>query len=168
MHVTLTPCHNYWQLYCIEIFDHLKWWSFRLNILFKLIFCSFVSIYFDWGLRNLSLVSQGSSFQSSHSMEHNNRVFGRFRSRTNRESSLGEDNLGCSTVDLRTSTIKIDAEDTDLRLCFRIISPLKTYTLQVTHSQTKCFLSQITNLLTIKPFILKISAIWLFKHFTRR
>ena len=25
----------------------------------------------------------------------------------------------------------MDAEDTDLRLCFRIISPVKTYTLQV-------------------------------------
>ncbi|KAL6291516.1 hypothetical protein ACE6H2_009026 [Prunus campanulata] len=33
-------------------------------------------------------------------------------------------------VDMSTSTIKVDAEDTDLRLCFRIISPLKTYTLQ--------------------------------------
>ena len=44
---------------------------------------------------------------------------------------MGEESLGCSTVDLRTSTIKIDAEDTDLRLCFRIISPIKTYTLQV-------------------------------------
>ncbi|WJX19061.1 hypothetical protein P8452_08794 [Trifolium repens] len=32
--------------------------------------------------------------------------------------------------DLWTSTIKMDAEDTDLRLCFRNISPSKTYTLQ--------------------------------------
>lgn len=35
------------------------------------------------------------------------------------------------TVNLLTSTIKIDADQTDLRFCFRIISPTKTYTLQV-------------------------------------
>ena len=75
---------------------------------------------------------QGSpSFHSFSSMEQNSRVFGRFRSRHTRTSSLGEENLGYRTVDLHTSTIKIDAEDTDLRLCFRIISPSKTYTLQV-------------------------------------
>ena len=44
---------------------------------------------------------------------------------------MNEDTLSCRTVDLRTSTIKMDADDTDLRLCFRIISPVKTYTLQV-------------------------------------
>ncbi|KAA3454042.1 ADP-ribosylation factor GTPase-activating protein AGD4-like isoform X3 [Gossypium australe] len=38
--------------------------------------------------------------------------------------------LGSRTVDLRASTIKLDTEDTDLRLCFRILTPLKTYTLQ--------------------------------------
>ncbi|KAL6969081.1 ADP-ribosylation factor GTPase-activating protein agd4, partial [Sarracenia purpurea var. burkii] len=63
-------------------------------------------------------------------MDQNSRVFGRFRSRHHRTSSLGEENIGYRTVDLRTSTIKIDAEDTDLRLCFRIISPSKAYTLQ--------------------------------------
>lgn len=71
------------------------------------------------------------SLHPSHPPENNHRVFARFRSRHHRESSIGEESLGCSTVDLRTSTIKIDAEDTDLRLCFRIISPIKTYTLQV-------------------------------------
>ncbi|XP_020678905.1 ADP-ribosylation factor GTPase-activating protein AGD2 isoform X1 [Dendrobium catenatum] len=40
------------------------------------------------------------------------------------------DNIGCRTVDLHTSTIKIDAEQTYLRFCFRIISPLNTYTFQ--------------------------------------
>ncbi|PIN01396.1 hypothetical protein CDL12_26095 [Handroanthus impetiginosus] len=88
------------------------------------------SLRADWKRRFFILDSQGtlyyyrnkgtkaggsSSFHTSHSLEHNNHVF---------------ESLGCSTVDLRTSTIKIDAEDTDLRLCFRIISPLKTYTLQ--------------------------------------
>ncbi|XP_051121411.1 ADP-ribosylation factor GTPase-activating protein AGD2-like isoform X2 [Andrographis paniculata] len=92
----------------------------------------------------------GSTFQSSHSVEHNHRVFGRFRSRLHREASLGgEDNLGCSTVDLRTSTIKIDAEDTDLRLCFRIISPLKTYTLQAeTEADRIDWMNKITGVIT--------------------
>lgn len=58
-------------------------------------------------------------------------MFGRFRSRHNRAASLNEDILGCTTIDLCTSIIKMDAEDTDLRLCFRIISPSKSYTLQV-------------------------------------
>ncbi|KAK6160547.1 hypothetical protein DH2020_003928 [Rehmannia glutinosa] len=103
------------------------------------------SLRADWKRRFFILDSQGTlyyyrnkgaqpggspSFNSSHSLEHNNRVFGRFRPRQHQGSSLGEESIGCSTVDLRTSTIKIDAEDTDLRLCFRIISPLKTYTLQ--------------------------------------
>ncbi|GAA0145530.1 hypothetical protein LIER_05705 [Lithospermum erythrorhizon] len=57
-------------------------------------------------------------------------VFGRFRPRHHRTSSSPEDELGFCTIDLRTSTIKIDAEDSDLRLCFRIISPRNTYTLQ--------------------------------------
>ncbi|WOL07223.1 ADP-ribosylation factor GTPase-activating protein AGD4 [Canna indica] len=42
----------------------------------------------------------------------------------------GNDNLGFHTVDLRTSTIKLGAEQTNLRFCFRIISPLKAFTLQ--------------------------------------
>ncbi|XP_077247059.1 ADP-ribosylation factor GTPase-activating protein AGD2-like isoform X2 [Tasmannia lanceolata] len=67
---------------------------------------------------------------STGSTEHGSGVFGRFRFSHHRTSSEGEENLGCRTVDLRTSTIKIDAEQTDLRFCFRIISPLKMYTLQ--------------------------------------
>ncbi|PWA58597.1 arf GTPase activating protein [Artemisia annua] len=38
------------------------------------------------------------------------------------------------TVNLLTSTIKADAEQTDLRFCFRIISPAKIYTLQAESS----------------------------------
>ncbi|XP_044501810.1 ADP-ribosylation factor GTPase-activating protein AGD1-like isoform X2 [Mangifera indica] len=34
------------------------------------------------------------------------------------------------TVNLLTSTIKVDADQSDLRFCFRIISPTKVYTLQ--------------------------------------
>jgi hypothetical protein len=71
-------------------------------------------------------------FQSYHSsVDHNSGVFGRFRSRHNRPASFDNEILSSRTVDLCTSTIKMDAEDMDLRLCFRIISPSKTYTLQV-------------------------------------
>lgn len=78
------------------------------------------------------ICSQGSpSYQSLGSLEHHGRVFGRFRARHQRSSSNAEESLGLRTVDLRTSTIKLDADDTDLRLCFRIISPSKTYTLLV-------------------------------------
>ncbi|KAI3766084.1 hypothetical protein L2E82_16134 [Cichorium intybus] len=38
------------------------------------------------------------------------------------------------TVNLLTSTIKPDAEQSDLRFCFRIISPIKIYTLQAESS----------------------------------
>ncbi|OAY39121.1 ADP-ribosylation factor GTPase-activating protein AGD4 isoform X2 [Manihot esculenta] len=98
----------------------------------------------DWKRRFFVLDSQGSLYYyrnkgtknmsfhhlSTASVEHNTGVFARFRSRHNRASSIGEGSLGCHIIDLRTSTIKMDAEDTDLRLCFRIISPLKMYTLQ--------------------------------------
>ncbi|KAM6571148.1 hypothetical protein CsatA_015228 [Cannabis sativa] len=99
----------------------------------------------DWKRRFFVLNSQGTLFYyrikgtkplGSHShhytrsAEPTSGMFGRFRSKHNRAASLNEDVLGCRTVDLRTSTIKIDADDSDLRLCFRIISPVKTYTLQ--------------------------------------
>ncbi|CAJ1974919.1 unnamed protein product [Sphenostylis stenocarpa] len=41
-----------------------------------------------------------------------------------------EKSVARHTVNLLTSTIKADAEQTDLRFCFRIISPSKSYTLQ--------------------------------------
>ncbi|GAU44929.1 hypothetical protein TSUD_91320 [Trifolium subterraneum] len=99
----------------------------------------------DWKRRFFVLDNNGSlyyyrskgpkamGFQSHHYSrfsEQNSGMFGRFRSRHNRATSLNEDILGCCPVDLCTSTIKMDAEDTDLRLCFRIISPSKTFTLQ--------------------------------------
>ncbi|KAG0615040.1 hypothetical protein M758_5G009800 [Ceratodon purpureus] len=41
-----------------------------------------------------------------------------------------EKSIAHHTLNLLTSTIKIDAEQSDLRFCFRIISPSKSYTLQ--------------------------------------
>lgn len=42
-----------------------------------------------------------------------------------------EKSVARHTVNLLTSTIKVDADQSDLRFCFRIISPSKNYTLQV-------------------------------------
>ncbi|XP_010533930.1 PREDICTED: ADP-ribosylation factor GTPase-activating protein AGD4 [Tarenaya hassleriana] len=80
--------------------------------------------------RNTGNRSTGTQYHYTGSSDHNSSVFGRFRSRHNRSASLADMSLGYTTIDLRTSMIKLDAEDTDLRLCFRIISPQKTYTLQ--------------------------------------
>ncbi|XP_006343185.1 ADP-ribosylation factor GTPase-activating protein AGD3 isoform X1 [Solanum tuberosum] len=41
-----------------------------------------------------------------------------------------EKSVAHHTVNLLTSTIKVDADQSDLRFCFRIISPTKSYTLQ--------------------------------------
>ncbi|XP_050372596.1 ADP-ribosylation factor GTPase-activating protein AGD4 isoform X2 [Argentina anserina] len=117
----------------------------------------------DWKRRFFVLNSQGALFyyrikgtkpmgsQTHHftrSTEHNSGVFGRFRSK-HKTASLGENILGCRTVDLRTSTIKMDAEDTDLRLCFRIISPLKTYTLQAENEADRMdWMNKITGAIT--------------------
>ncbi|KAH7668387.1 Pleckstrin homology domain-containing protein [Dioscorea alata] len=92
----------------------------------------------DWKRRFFVLDShyrnklkQGSqSQQSAGVLEHGSGVFSRFRFSHQRSSSVGDDHLWCRTVDLRTSTIKVGAEQTDLRFCFRIISPMKAYTLQ--------------------------------------
>ncbi|KAL0693738.1 hypothetical protein Bca4012_060918 [Brassica carinata] len=75
-----------------------------------------------------SVLMQGSQHYYSGLGEHKSGVFRRFRSRHIRSASQGS--LDCNMIDLRTSLIKLDAEDTDLRLCFRIISPQMTYTLQ--------------------------------------
>ncbi|CAI8616788.1 unnamed protein product [Vicia faba] len=89
------------------------------------------------------------SYNYSRSSEQNSGMFGRFRSRHSRAASLNEDILGSCTVDLCTSTIKMDAEDTDLRLCFRIISPSKTYTLQAENEADRMdWVNKITGAIT--------------------
>lgn len=47
-----------------------------------------------------------------------------------------EKSVARHTVNLLTSTIKADADQSDLRFCFRIISPVKVYTLQVFFSKS--------------------------------
>ncbi|PON55872.1 Arf GTPase activating protein [Trema orientale] len=118
----------------------------------------------DWKRRFFVLNSQGALYyyrikgtkpMGSHShhftrsAEPASGMFGRFRSKHNRAASLNEDVLGCRTVDLGTSIIKMDAEDSDLRLCFRIISPLKTYTLQAENDADRMdWINKITGAIT--------------------
>ncbi|KAK4754330.1 hypothetical protein SAY87_002434 [Trapa incisa] len=82
--------------------------------------------YRNKGTNKVGMRSQ----HSSSSSELSSGMFGRFRSKHNRASSLCEETFSYRMIDLHTSTIKVDAEDRDLRLCFRIISPVKSYTLQ--------------------------------------
>lgn len=98
--------------------------------------------------RNKGIKSMGSHHHYAGSADHNGGVFSRFRSRHYRSSSFNEDSLNCRTVDLRTSAIKMDAEYTDLRLCFRIISPVKTFTLQAeTEADRMDWTSKITGVI---------------------
>ncbi|KAL4279954.1 hypothetical protein GQ457_03G011120 [Hibiscus cannabinus] len=115
----------------------------------------------DWKRRFFVLDSQGTLYYYRHkgvkptgflhhyapsAVDHNSGVFARFRSKY---KSPTNENLGCHTVDLRTSTIKMDAEDTDLRLCFRIISPFKTYTFQAENAGDRMdWVNKITAVIT--------------------
>ncbi|XP_078448483.1 ADP-ribosylation factor GTPase-activating protein AGD4-like isoform X2 [Wolffia australiana] len=67
--------------------------------------------------------------QPTSALEISSGVFSRFRL-SNQRTSSDEHSLSCSTVDIRMSSIKMNAEQSDLRFCFRIITPAKTYTLQ--------------------------------------
>lgn len=114
------------------------------------------SIFFDEACYfTLSAVFQGFLHHYAGSAEYNSGVFARFRAKY--RTSSCEDNLGCRTVDLCTSTIKMGAEDTDLRLCFRIISPLKTYTLQVILTDHWNFFSSLLLNLSIRSKYSKVS-----------
>uniref|UniRef100_A0A0D3F7Y3 ADP-ribosylation factor GTPase-activating protein AGD2 n=1 Tax=Oryza barthii TaxID=65489 RepID=A0A0D3F7Y3_9ORYZ len=72
--------------------------------------------------------SQGSASQQT--AGEGTGVFSRFRFLNQKAPTQGDNALSCHKIDLRTSTIKIDAEENDLRFCFRVISPMKAYTLQ--------------------------------------
>ncbi|XP_052484333.1 ADP-ribosylation factor GTPase-activating protein AGD2 isoform X2 [Gossypium raimondii] len=97
--------------------------------------------------RNKGIKPTGFLHHYAGSAEYNSGVFARFRAKY--KTSSCEDNLGCRTVDLCTSTIKMGAEDTDLRLCFRIISPLKTYTLQAENAGDRTdWVNKITAVIT--------------------
>lgn len=131
------PLPTVWQYenHVIMIYCSIMLLSIRLIYLNCLIDCCF-KIQKKYLPENISsyiflyFFNQG-SHQSLATLEHGSGMFGRFRFSQNKSASQIGDVLGCRTIDLHTSTIKIDAEQSDLLFCFRIISPLKTYTLQV-------------------------------------
>ncbi|KAJ1694083.1 hypothetical protein LUZ63_010781 [Rhynchospora breviuscula] len=74
--------------------------------------------------------NKGGQSQQSGGSSEGSGMFGRFKISNQKTPSKGEDHLGYQTVDLRISTIKLDSEQSNLRFCFRLISPAKTFTLQ--------------------------------------
>ncbi|KAH7516809.1 hypothetical protein FEM48_Zijuj10G0174100 [Ziziphus jujuba var. spinosa] len=71
-----------------------------------------------------------------------------------------EKSVARHTVNLLTSTIKVDADQSDLRFCFRIISPTKNYTLQVRLSVACSFgLVQAESALDQMDWIEKITGV---------
>ncbi|KAI4386345.1 hypothetical protein MLD38_004283 [Melastoma candidum] len=101
----------------------------------------------DWKRRFFVLDSRGmlyyyrkqcskpSSSASQHSGQRNSSELGsgllsRWLSSHYHGGVHDEKSVAHHTVNLLTSTIKVDADQSDLRFCFRIISPTKSYTLQ--------------------------------------
>ncbi|PPS03602.1 hypothetical protein GOBAR_AA17060 [Gossypium barbadense] len=79
--------------------------------------------------------SSGSGSQLSgqrNSSELGSGLLGRWLSSHYHGGVHDEKSVAHHTVNLLTSTIKVDADQSDLRFCFRIISPTKNYTLQST------------------------------------
>ncbi|XP_010926864.1 ADP-ribosylation factor GTPase-activating protein AGD3 isoform X1 [Elaeis guineensis] len=75
--------------------------------------------------------SGGHSSQRNHnSSEHGSGLLSRWFSSHYHGGVHDEKSVARHTVNLLTSTIKVDADQSDLRFCFRIISPTKNYTLQ--------------------------------------
>ncbi|CAN6472443.1 unnamed protein product [Victoria cruziana] len=74
--------------------------------------------------------SQHSSQRGHGSSEHGSGLLSRWLSSHYHGGVHDEKSAARHTVNLLTSTIKVDAEQSDLRFCFRIISPTKNYTLQ--------------------------------------
>lgn len=90
----------------------------------------------QWG-KPMGTTSQHSAQRGHHATDHVSGLFGRLlsshhhgTSSHHHGTSQDEKSVPYHAVNLLTSTIKVDAEQTDLRFCFRIISPSKHYTLQ--------------------------------------
>ncbi|KAG0488230.1 hypothetical protein HPP92_007041 [Vanilla planifolia] len=72
----------------------------------------------------------GYSNHKGYCSEHNSGLLSRWFSSHYHGGVHDEKSIARHTVNLLTSTIKVDADQSDLRFCFRIISPTKNYTLQ--------------------------------------
>nr|XP_023877760.1 ADP-ribosylation factor GTPase-activating protein AGD1-like isoform X1 [Quercus suber] len=79
---------------------------------------------------NWSSSGSPTSAQKNSSSENSSGILSRWLSSHYHGGVHDEKSVARHTVNLLTSTIKIDADQTDLRFCFRIISPSKNYTLQ--------------------------------------
>ncbi|XP_072991244.1 ADP-ribosylation factor GTPase-activating protein AGD3-like [Typha latifolia] len=71
-----------------------------------------------------------SNQRGHNSSEHGSGLLSRWFSSHYHGGVHDEKSVARHTVNLLTSTIKVDADQSDLRFCFRIISPTKNYTLQ--------------------------------------
>ncbi|KAJ0974596.1 hypothetical protein J5N97_016561 [Dioscorea zingiberensis] len=74
--------------------------------------------------------SHNSSHRGHSSSDHGSGFLSRWFSSHHHGGVHDEKSVARHTVNLLTSTIKVDADQSDLRFCFRIISPTKNYTLQ--------------------------------------
>ncbi|KAL9688386.1 hypothetical protein QQ045_032807 [Rhodiola kirilowii] len=110
----------------------------------------------DWKRRYFVLDSRGMLYyyrkqwirSPSAPLEHGSGLLSRWRS-SHYHVVHDERTVARRTVDLLTSTIKIDADQTDLRFCFRIISPSKTYTLQAESATDQMdWIEKITGVIT--------------------
>ncbi|MCO5606054.1 hypothetical protein L7F22_060241 [Adiantum nelumboides] len=72
----------------------------------------------------------------SHGSDNTTGILSRFLS-SHQGSPQNDKTVAHNTVNLLTSTIKLDAEQTDLRFCFRIISPSKNYALQAENAMER-------------------------------
>ncbi|XP_027191263.1 ADP-ribosylation factor GTPase-activating protein AGD1 isoform X3 [Cicer arietinum] len=80
-----------------------------------------------WGV---SYGSNQPSPRKNSAAENGSGLLGRWLSSHYHGGVHDERSVARHTVNLLTSTIKVDADQTDLRFCFRVISPSKNYTLQ--------------------------------------
>ncbi|RVX17991.1 ADP-ribosylation factor GTPase-activating protein AGD3 [Vitis vinifera] len=74
--------------------------------------------------------AKGKAGGSQHSNEPGSGLLSRWLSSHYHGGVHDEKSVTQHTVNLLTATIKLDADQSDLRFCFRIISPTKNYTLQ--------------------------------------
>ncbi|KAG6495451.1 hypothetical protein ZIOFF_043275 [Zingiber officinale] len=79
---------------------------------------------------NRSTGSNHCTLRGQNSSDHGSGLLSRWFSSHHHGGVHDEKSVARHTVNLLTSTIKVDAEQSDLRFCFRIISPTKNYTLQ--------------------------------------
>lgn len=80
--------------------------------------------------QNLKPSASGHLSGQRNSSELGSGLLGRWLSSHYHGGVHDEKSVAHHTVNLLTSTIKVDADQSDLRFCFRIISPTKNYTLQ--------------------------------------